>query len=49
VLAPARKGSGKVTLKLCNDDGSLRDRLVTKREGDLFRTARRLDWGDALE
>lgn len=49
VLAPARKGSGKVTLKLCNADGSLSDRLITKREGELFRTARRLDWGDALE
>ncbi|MEF2552758.1 small ribosomal subunit Rsm22 family protein [Aurantimonas sp. A2-1-M11] len=49
VLAPARKGSGKVALKLCTAGGTVAERLVTKREGETFRTARRLDWGDVLE
>ncbi|UIJ70892.1 small ribosomal subunit Rsm22 family protein [Aurantimonas sp. HBX-1] len=49
VLAPPRGGSGKVQLKLCTAAGTLQERLVTKREGDTFRSARRLEWGDAWE
>jgi ribosomal protein RSM22 (predicted rRNA methylase) len=48
VLAPPRQSSGLVRLKLCNADGSASERLVSRREGALFKTARRLDWGDAL-
>lgn len=48
VLAPARGGSGKIQLKLCQQDGSVEEKLVTKRDGELFRTARRADWGDIL-
>lgn len=48
VIAPARVGGGKVSVKLCNDDGRAEERLLTKRDGDLFRWARRADWGDAL-
>jgi ribosomal protein RSM22 (predicted rRNA methylase) len=47
VIAPTRVGGGKVSLKLCNDDGSAEERLVTKRDGEFFRWARRADWGDA--
>jgi len=47
VIAPTRVGGGKVSLKLCKDDGSAEERLVTKRDGELFRWARRADWGDA--
>jgi ribosomal protein RSM22 (predicted rRNA methylase) len=49
VLAPPRGGSGKVQLKLCTADAALEQRLVTRREGDAFRKARRLEWGDAWE
>jgi len=49
VLAPPRPGSGKVRLKLCRPDGTIADALVTKRDGDRFREARRADWGDRLE
>ncbi len=49
VLAPPRAGSGKVRLKLCRPDGTIADALVTKRDGDRFREARRADWGDRLE
>lgn len=48
VLAPPRAGSGRVSLKLCEADGRMRERLVTRREGDDFRVARRVEWGDAL-
>lgn len=47
VLAPPRRGSGQVALKLCRPDGSAAQRLVTRRESEDFRVARRLDWGDA--
>lgn len=48
VLAPAHGGSGKVGLKLCLADGSAEEKLVTKRDSDLFKRARRADWGDIL-
>ncbi|WP_139976882.1 small ribosomal subunit Rsm22 family protein [Ochrobactrum sp. CGA5] len=48
VIAPTRVGGGKVSVKLCKDDGRAEERLLTKRDGDLFRWARRADWGDAL-
>ncbi|MGO4831796.1 small ribosomal subunit Rsm22 family protein [Rhizobiaceae sp. 2RAB30] len=47
VIAPPRAAKGMVTLKLCCGDGHMADRIVTKRQGDVFRTARRLEWGDA--
>lgn len=48
VLAPPKSGSGRVALKLCAADGRVGERLVTRRDGDIFRSARRLDWGDAV-
>ncbi|WP_279480930.1 small ribosomal subunit Rsm22 family protein [Aureimonas sp. SK2] len=48
VLAPPHAGSGKVRLKLCRPDGTATDTLVTKRDGDGFRRARRANWGDRL-
>jgi ribosomal protein RSM22 (predicted rRNA methylase) len=48
VIAPPKSGSGKVLLKLCQRDGSAAEKLITKRDGELFKAARRLDWGDVL-
>lgn len=48
VIALPKAGSGKVLLKLCQPDGSAGETLFTKRDGELFKTARRLDWGDVL-
>lgn len=48
VIAPPKSGSGKILLKLCEEDGSAAERLFTKRDGELFKRARRLDWGDTL-
>jgi ribosomal protein RSM22 (predicted rRNA methylase) len=47
VIAPPRAGSGKVELKLCESGGAARAVLVTKREGDRYKQAKRLDWGGA--
>lgn len=49
VLTPPESASGRVKLKLCNADGSVTHRLVTRREGDVFKQARRVDWGDVFE
>jgi ribosomal protein RSM22 (predicted rRNA methylase) len=49
VLDRPENASGRVNLKLCQPDGAARHRLVTRREGDAFKRARRLDWGDAFE
>ncbi|MER8443479.1 methyltransferase type 11 [Mesorhizobium sp. M1066] len=49
VLAPPKSGSGKVLLKLCQEDGTAAERLFTKRDGADFKLARRLDWGDRLD
>lgn len=46
IVGPVRAGSGKVALKLCRNSGALEERLVTRREGEAFKQARRADWGD---
>jgi ribosomal protein RSM22 (predicted rRNA methylase) len=48
VIARPRKGSGRVTLKLCRPDGSMGERLFSRRNGEAFRRAWRADWGSAL-
>ena len=48
VLARPRVASGAIRLKLCCNTGELEERLVTKRQGDAFKVARRVDWGDRL-
>ena len=47
VIAPPKTGGGKVAIKLCKRDGTAQEQLVTKRDGDVFRWARRADWGDS--
>jgi ribosomal protein RSM22 (predicted rRNA methylase) len=48
ILASPRASRGRIDLKLCCADGVLRERTFSKRDGALFKTARRRDWGDAL-
>jgi ribosomal protein RSM22 (predicted rRNA methylase) len=48
ILAPLHGGKGRIGLKLCLADGEARDDIVSKRDGELFRRVRRLDWGDRL-
>jgi ribosomal protein RSM22 (predicted rRNA methylase) len=48
IIAPPRKGSGRVTLKLCRPDGTAADQLFSRRDGAAFKEASRADWGDTL-
>lgn len=48
VLAPPKTARGMVRLKLCRRDGTLEERLVTRRAGPAFKTARKADWGDTF-
>ena len=48
ILAPPRAGKGRIGLKLCLPDGSASEDIVSKRDGDVFKRVRRLDWGDGL-
>jgi ribosomal protein RSM22 (predicted rRNA methylase) len=48
VLGTPRTRTGLVQLKLCKQDGTAREQTISKRDGELFKTARRVDWGDAL-
>lgn len=49
VIAPPEAGSGRTRLKLCRSDGSAAHRLITRREGEVFKRARRSGWGDGFE
>ncbi|WP_135227742.1 small ribosomal subunit Rsm22 family protein [Deinococcus fonticola] len=49
VLTHPSTRSGLVNLKLCTGQGTLEQRTLSKRDGELFKQARRLEWGDALE
>ena len=48
VIAPPRGAGSRIELRLCAPDG-VTERTVTKRDGALLKTVRRLRWGDALE
>jgi ribosomal protein RSM22 (predicted rRNA methylase) len=48
VIAAPRAGSSKVALKLCSADGRSRMELVTRRQGDRYKAARRAAWGETF-
>jgi len=48
VIARPRKAGGHVTLKLCRPDGTAANEVFSRREGELFKRARRSDWGALL-
>jgi ribosomal protein RSM22 (predicted rRNA methylase) len=48
VIARPRKGSGRVTLKLCRQDGSAGEQLFSRRDGATFKRATRSAWGSVL-
>jgi len=48
VIAPVQVRGGTVSLKLCEQSGAARQHLLSKRDGDRFRQARRLAWGDCV-
>lgn len=48
ILSSPKTGAGKVSVKLCTSTGETGEYLITKRQGDLFKKARRAGWGDLL-
>jgi ribosomal protein RSM22 (predicted rRNA methylase) len=48
IIASPRRGSGRVTLKLCRSNGTAADQLFSRRDGAAFKEASRADWGDIL-
>ncbi|TMR88258.1 small ribosomal subunit Rsm22 family protein [Nonomuraea basaltis] len=47
VLRHPQKRKGVVSLRLCTEADGVRDVIVSKRQGDLYRRARDVGWGDA--
>ena len=47
VLGRPRRHPGRVELRICHD-GRIETRTVSRREGEAWRAAKDLDWGDAL-
>lgn len=48
VIAPVQVRGGTVSLKLCEQTGLARQRLLSRRDSERFRQARRLAWGDCV-
>jgi ribosomal protein RSM22 (predicted rRNA methylase) len=48
IIARPRKASGHVTLKLCQPDGAAENKAFSRRDGEMFKRARRADWGETL-
>lgn len=48
VLRHPKIESGKITMQLCSEEG-IQEKIVTKKEKELFKIARKLKCGDALE
>ncbi|WP_188197431.1 small ribosomal subunit Rsm22 family protein [Nonomuraea sp. SYSU D8015] len=47
VLRHPQKRKGVVSLRLCTEQDGVRDVIVSKRQGDVYRQARDAGWGDA--
>ena len=48
VIAPPQVRGGTVSLKLCKDSGHAATQLLSRRQGEAYRQARRLQWGDIV-
>jgi ribosomal protein RSM22 (predicted rRNA methylase) len=49
IIRPPQPRSGHVLLVTCEADGEARERTVSRKQGDVYRTARKAAWGDAIE
>jgi ribosomal protein RSM22 (predicted rRNA methylase) len=49
IIAPPRAASGRVRLKLCLASGKAEERVISRREGSLYKRARGAGWGDAID
>jgi len=46
VIKTPQKNSGHVVIKLCTEHG-ITDKLVSKKNGELFKKAKKIEWGEA--
>jgi ribosomal protein RSM22 (predicted rRNA methylase) len=49
IIRPPQPRSGHVRLVTSDADGVVRERTVSRRQGDAYRAARKAAWGDAIE
>lgn len=49
VLSPPRLASGMARIKLCRTDGVAKETTISRRDGEVFKAARRADWGDHID
>lgn len=47
ILRHPQRGKGRISFTLCTQEG-LEERVVTKKEGEIYRIAKKREWGDAL-
>lgn len=47
IIHTPKKASGHVHFNLCTEDG-IQDRIISKKQGDIYKQARKLEWGDWL-
>lgn len=48
ILRHPKIESEKITLKLCTNSGNIEERIITKKDKDLFKKAKKLSCGDTL-
>jgi len=48
IIARPSHAKGRVTLRLCTPNGHATETIVSRRDGDLFKRARRAEWGDLI-
>lgn len=48
VLTRPLARAGLITLKLCTAEGQLENRSISKRQGGVFKLAKKLEWGDEV-
>jgi ribosomal protein RSM22 (predicted rRNA methylase) len=49
IIRPPQVRSGHVRLVTSDGDGAVRERTVSRKQGDVYRAARKAGWGDAIE
>lgn len=48
ILRHPEKHSGHLSLQLCTTEATIKNQTFSKRDGELYKQARKLDWGDTL-
>ena len=49
IIRPPQVHSGHVRLVTSDRDGAVRERTVSRKQGEAYRAARKADWGDAID